>query len=151
VRLCTAAVILAVFLGIAPAAAQTFEPYDTAVLGGMDKVTARVSQFEVKVGETAEFGTLEVTPRTCQKTPPEEAPESAAFLEIDDVRDDAQVRVFSGWMFASSPGVSALEHPVYDVWVLDCVSSVAEEPEASDESEASAGDAVEGDATESNE
>ena len=60
------------------------------------------------------------TPRACRKTPPEEAPESASFLEIDD--DVGNERVFSGWMFASSPGVSALEHPVYDVWVLDCVN-----------------------------
>ncbi len=109
-----------------PALAQTYEPYDTVVLGGMDKVAARFSSFEVPVGEAAQFGTLEVIPRSCQKTPPEETPESAAFLEIDDLKDETRQRIFNGWMFASSPGISALEHPVYDIWVLDCVSSVPE-------------------------
>lgn len=93
----------------------------------MDKVTARFSSFSVAVGSVGTFGTLEVTPRSCQKTPPEELPESAAFLEIHDLKDDQRQRVFNGWMFASSPGVSALEHPVYDIWVMDC-AMVAQEP-----------------------
>lgn len=106
-------------LGVLDARAQTYEPYPVVLLGGMDKVTGNVSSFEVPVGKTYVFGSLEVTPRACRKTPPEEAPESASFLEIDDtVQLD---RVFSGWMFASSPGVSALEYPVYDIWVVDCV------------------------------
>lgn len=115
-----AVAILALGLMVLDASAQTYEPYPAALLGGMDKVTGEVSRFEVRVGETAGFGSLQVTPRACRKTPPEEAPESASFLEIDD--DVGNERVFSGWMFASSPGVSALEHPVYDVWVLDCVN-----------------------------
>jgi hypothetical protein len=108
----------------ATAEAQTYESYPVAVLGSMDKVTGRVSTLEVLVGETVAFGTLEVTARACRKTPPEETPESASFLQIDDTRDGATERVFSGWMFASSPGVSALEHPVYDVWVLGCASEL---------------------------
>jgi hypothetical protein len=127
-------------LPASPAYAQTYQAYDTVVLGGMDKVTARFTSFEVRVGEAGHFGTLEVTPRSCQKMPPEETPESAAFLEIDDLKDETRRRVFNGWMFASSPGISALEHVVYDIWVLDCVSSV---PEPVDEPEP--------DATESNE
>ena len=82
------------------------------------------------VGGTGAFGSLLVTVRDCRKTPPTEEPESAAFLEIDDDPPDAEAtRVFSGWMFASSPGLSALEHPVYDVWLLDCstASSSSEE------------------------
>jgi len=105
--------------------AQTYDPYPVVLLGGMDKVTGRVSAFGVTVGETVTFGSLRVTPRACRKTPPEETPESASFLEIEDVAEDGSGAVaFSGWMFASSPGVSALEHPVYDVWVLDCAAAL---------------------------
>jgi hypothetical protein len=100
-----------------------------AVLQALDKVTARISTFEAPVDTPVRFGTLTVTARTCRKTPPEEPPESAAFLEIDDIRPgDQPRRVFTGWMFASSPSLSAMEHPVYDVWVVDCMndsSSVA--------------------------
>jgi len=103
-------------------AQQTFEPYAFAVLGGMDKVTGHTSRFELPVGVTGAFGSLEVTPRTCRKTPPYEAPESASFLQIKDYESGDGVTVFSGWMFASSPGVSALEHPVYDIWVIDCAN-----------------------------
>ena len=92
-----------------------------AVLQGLDKTTARVSTVEAPIGEIARFGTLEIVARACQKKPPTEPPESAAFLEITDVRPDSPaVQIFSGWMFASSPALSALEHPVYDVWVIDC-------------------------------
>lgn len=94
---------------------------DTAVLQGLDKVTARVSTIEVPVGRTVRFGTLEIIPRICDKRPPEETPESAAFLDIWEVRPGESAQsLFRGWMFASSPALSALEHPVYDVWVLDC-------------------------------
>lgn len=103
--------------GLLPAAAEA----ETAVLQGLDKITARISTFEAPVDQPARFGSLEITVRRCQKTPPEEPPESAAFLEIVDVHPDSpEVLLFSGWMFASSPAVSALEHPVYDVWVIDC-------------------------------
>jgi len=103
-----------------------------AVLQGLDKTTARVSTFEAPVDGTARFGTLQITARACQKRPPTEPPESAAFLEIVDIRPDSPaVPVFSGWMFASSPAISALEHPVYDVWVLDC-RGTGTEAEAAD-------------------
>ena len=92
-----------------------------AVLQGLDKVTARVSEITAPVGRLVRFGTLEITVRACHKTPPEEPPESAAFIEIRDAKPgEAGVELFSGWMFASSPGLSAMEHPVYDIWVLDC-------------------------------
>ena len=96
---------------------------ETAVLQGLDKITARISTFEVPVNEMARFGSLEISVRRCHKTPPEEPPESAAFMEVVDNRPDSpSVVLFSGWMFASSPAVSALEHPVYDVWVIDCIA-----------------------------
>lgn len=92
-----------------------------AVLQGLDKTTARVSKVEVPLSGVARFGSLEIVSRACDETPPTEPPESAAFLEITDIRPDSPaVQVFSGWMFASSPAVSALEHPVYDVWVVAC-------------------------------
>ena len=115
-RFITAAIILLPFPALA-------ESYDTAVLQGLDKVTARVSEFEAPVGRTVRFGTLEIVVRHCDKRPPEEPPESAAFLDVWEVRPGEPARsVFRGWMFASSPALSAMEHPVYDVWVLDCVN-----------------------------
>jgi hypothetical protein len=92
-----------------------------ALLQGLDKISARVSKFEAQVGTPVLFGTLSVRVRDCEKNPPEETPESAAFVEIDEIRSGQDSnRLFSGWMFASSPALSALEHPVYDIVLLDC-------------------------------
>ena len=101
-----------------------------AVLQGLDKVTARVSPVHAPLDQPTQFGTLEVVVRACRETPPTEPPESAAFLEIRELppasdADGTPVDLFSGWMFASSPAVSALEHPVYDVWVVDCAEPIA--------------------------
>ena len=103
-------------------AQRVFENYDIAVMQGLDKPNARVQSFNVPVGKTFTFGPLIVKVRSCKKTPPEDTPEAAAFVEVDDLRAknaDAQ-HLYRGWMFASSPALAALEHPVYDVWVLDC-------------------------------
>jgi len=99
-----------------------------AVLRGLDKITARISEIVVPVGQTVRFGTLAIAARACRQRPPEEPPESAAFLEIAETRpgEDEVHPLFSGWMFASSPALSALEHPVYDVWVIDCSNSTGE-------------------------
>ena len=97
------------------------EPYGIAVMQGLDKVTARISTFDAPVGTFVKFGTLQIIARTCDKKPPEETPESAAFLDISEVRPgEPTVTVYRGWMFASSPAIAAMDHPVYDVWVLDC-------------------------------
>lgn len=115
-------------LSSAPAPAQ-----QGAVLQGLDKVTARISTFEAPTDKPVRFGTLSVTVRTCSKTPPEEPPENAAFLEIDDVRPgEAPRRDFTGWMLSSSPSLSALEHPVYDVWVVDCINASSSLPSSSE-------------------
>jgi hypothetical protein len=107
-----------------------------ALLQGLDKITARVSKIEVPVGTPVRFGTLSIRVRDCEKNPPEEEPESAAFLEIDEVRPgEVNLRVFSGWMFASSPALSALEHPVYDVNVLDCRAASGSPPVQSGKAE----------------
>lgn len=113
------ALALSFAAGPAPPA-QAIEA-DVVVLQGLDKVTARTRKFRVPVGSSRNFGSLEITARHCYKTPPEEPPERKAFLEIVDVRPDRKaVKIFSGWMFASSPALNALEHPVYDIWVTDC-------------------------------
>jgi len=97
---------------------------DIAVLQALDKTTARITTLQALVGQPVHFGSLEVVVRTCRKHPPEEEPESAAFLDIWDTKPNQPAQeVFRGWMFASSPAVSAMEHPVYDIWVLDCLSS----------------------------
>jgi hypothetical protein len=104
-----------------------------AVLQGLDKTTARVSRFDAPVDQSVRFGTLVITVRACVKKPPEEEPDTAAFLVIDEVRPgDANgvesKRVFSGWMFASSPAISALEDPIYDINVLDCKTDTTSLP-----------------------
>lgn len=111
-----------------PLAASAIEG-DTVVLQGLDKVTARVSTFEARIGETVRFGTLEIQPRYCDRAPPEEPPESKAFLDIYEARTGEQrADIFHGWMFASSPALNSLENPVYDVWVLDCKQTQAVVP-----------------------
>jgi hypothetical protein len=95
--------------------------FPVAVLQTLDKVTGRVRTLDAPVEQTVRFGTLDIMVRTCRKRPPEETPESAAFVEVRDIKPgETPKTLFTGWMFASSPAVSALEHPVYDVWVLDC-------------------------------
>jgi hypothetical protein len=123
----------AAFLALAvPAASAEMITEPVALLQGLDKITARVSKFEAPVGSPVRFGTLSIRVRDCEKAPPEDPPESAAFLEIDELRPgEDRVRVFSGWMFASSPALSALEHPVYDVNVLDCKTASGSSPAAS--------------------
>ncbi len=99
-------------------------PGDKVIMQGLDKVTARISTFEISLEEEVAFGTLRIRLRACDRTPPEEPPESAAFLEIIEVRSDERPEtLFTGWMFSSSPALSALEHPVYDVWVKECAAS----------------------------
>lgn len=97
---------------------------DTAILQGLDKVTAHMVTIEAPVGQPVHFGTLEIIVRACKKRRPEENPESGAFLDIWELRDNQPAQsLFRGWMFASSPALSAMEHPVYDVRVLDCENS----------------------------
>ena len=96
------------------------------VLRTLDKVTATTKDYTVRVGDKLNYGSLTVNVRHCEKRPPEDIPETYAFLQIDDRKLDGKgksgevERVFSGWMLASKPAISALDHGVYDVWVLDC-------------------------------
>lgn len=108
----------------------------TAVFNGLDKITGRIISFEVAVDETVQFGALQITPRVCFSRPPTESPLTDSFLEVDEVTlDNKYRRIFSGWMFASSPGLNAIEHPVYDVWLTDCKGGtqvIAEPKDAED-------------------
>jgi hypothetical protein len=120
----------ATLFGAAPADADRsdmiVEPL--AVLQGLDKITARVSEIDAPIGKTVNFGTLLITVRDCEKAPPEDRPEDAAFIQIDEARPgEENVRRFSGWMFAQSPALSSLEHPVYDVILLDCKGAASKE------------------------
>jgi hypothetical protein len=99
-----------------------------AVLQALDKVTARIKRLTVHVGQTGKFGTLSILVDACRKAPPEDPPESAAFLKITDGKSDPPVTAFSGWMFASSPALSAMDHPVYDISVVDCTSDTTAAP-----------------------
>lgn len=102
-------------------AAQDWVPRQGAELQVLDKVTARISVLKAPVGQAAQYGTLTIVVRACNARPPDEVPDAAAFLEmIDSRRSGGSQQVFRGWMFANAPGVSMLEHPVYDVRVLDC-------------------------------
>jgi len=95
----------------------------SVIMGGLDKITARSFRFEAPVGHTVKFKKLLITARTCYVRPPEETPETSVFVEVNEPPPqggDELRRLFSGWMFASSPGLNALEHPVYDVWVIGC-------------------------------
>ena len=92
-----------------------------AVLRGLDKITGRAIDISAPIGVPVRFGTLTLTVRYCYTVPPEEPPETTAFVQIDDNPPSAPPkRMFSGWMFASTPALNALEHPTYDVWVITC-------------------------------
>lgn len=94
--------------------------------------------FEAKVGSTIKFGPLYIKIQSCRKAPPIERPESASFLQIWEVTTDDQAEwVFSGWMFASSPSLSSMDHPIYDVWVIDCLEEVVEPAKDTSETESS--------------
>jgi hypothetical protein len=97
------------------------------ILKGLDKITGEVHPFYVYIDETVQFGSLQITPRKCYNRPPTEPQRTTAFLEIDEITLDRKVRrIFSGWMFAASPGLNALDHAVYDIWLTACSTSVPE-------------------------
>ncbi len=103
-----------------PAAAEKIAN-KVAVFTGLDKITGRTIDFDVYVDETVRFGMLRVTPKVCYSRPATEAAETDGFVEVEEITLDNEVkRIFSGWMFAASPGLNAVEHPVYDVWLIGC-------------------------------
>ena len=95
------------------------------LFSGLDKITGRIINFDAAIGETVQYGALQVTPRACYTRPPTETPNTDAFVEVDEVTLQGEVkRIFTGWMFAASPGLHAVEHPIYDVWLTDCKNPV---------------------------
>jgi hypothetical protein len=122
------------------ACALEYEDYPVVKLRALDKVTARTMTFEAKVGSTVKFGEIFIKVQSCRKPPPVEKTEAASFLQVwqtDSIKDESKW-VFSGWMFASSPTLSPMDHPIYDVWVLDCLGRDPEElppPEAAAQGE----------------
>lgn len=94
---------------------------------GLDKITGRTITFDVLIDETVQFGALRVTPRVCHTRPPTEPEQTTAFVEVDEITLSNEIqRIFTGWMFAASPGLHAVEHPVYDVWLVDCKIAMGE-------------------------
>jgi hypothetical protein len=105
-----------------PVPAQRVEN-SVAVFAALDKVTAKISRLEVPLNQTVRFGALKITPRVCFSRAPTEPPKTSTFVEVDEVMlDDKEKRIFSGWMFAESPGLNAVEHPVFDVWLTECTA-----------------------------
>ena len=92
-----------------------------AVFNGLDKITGRIISFEVAINETVQFGALQITPRVCYSRPPTDAPQTDAFAQVDEIDEQKQIkRIFSGWMFADSPGLHGVEHPIFDIWLTAC-------------------------------
>ena len=115
--------LFALFCAATPAKAENIEN-PIAVFAGLDKITATITKFEVPVNGTKQFGLLRVSPKVCYTRPPTETPKTTSFVVIDEVQLNGKIRkIFSGWMFASSPGLNAVEHAVYDVWLTNCKTS----------------------------
>ena len=115
------AALLAVGLLAASSASAERISNPIAEFTGIDKITGRIITFDVYVNETVQFGALQVTPRVCYSRPQEEEPKTDSFVEVDEITLDRKIRrIFTGWMFAESPGLNAVEHAVYDVWLKGC-------------------------------
>ena len=112
--------VLATCLIAAPSKAEPIRN-PVAVFSGLDKITGRIITFDAWIDETVQFGALRVTPKACHTRPPTEEPQTEAFVQVDEVTPNATLqRIFTGWMFAASPGLNAVDHPIYDVWLVDC-------------------------------
>lgn len=100
-----------------------------AVFAGLDKITGRTTRFEVSLGKIYRYGALQVTPRACYTSSKDEPARTTGFVEVNEITLDKKVRrIFTGWMFADSPGLNAVEHPIYDVWLKDCKQSTQNLP-----------------------
>jgi hypothetical protein len=133
-RLVSLSAIAGVLLAVPAYADKIKNP--TAVFSGLDKITGRIVSFEVQVDETVQFGSLQLTPRVCYSRPATEAPKTTSFIEVGEVDAANQLTdIFDGWVFAASPGLSAIDHPVYDVWLTACKggTEVIKTPDEDDE------------------
>lgn len=122
---CSAGMLLVVAASLPAHAEKIDNPM--AVFAALDKVTGRISHLEIKLNDTIRFGALKVTPRACYTRPPTEPPDTASFVEVDEIKlNGEEQRIFTGWMFAESPGLHAVEHPTFDVWLTSCKTSSAD-------------------------
>jgi hypothetical protein len=129
-RLVPVLTVMSALLMCVPAYAQRIEN-GVAVFAALDKVTARISKLEAPLGSAVKFGSLKLTPRVCFSRPPTEQPKTTSFVEVDETLLSGQEkRLFSGWMFAESPGLHAVEHPVFDIWLTECKVPVKPVPQA---------------------
>ena len=109
--------------GFLPAAAQPIAN-PVATFAGLDKITGRITRFDVYIDETVLFGALEITPRACYSRPANESQRTSAFLEVDQRSlTGTGTRIFTGWMFADAPALNAVDHAVYDIWLIECKTS----------------------------
>ncbi len=121
---CVAALLVSVTAAQAEAV-----PNPIVVFSGLDKIMGQTTTFEAKIGEEKKFGGLVVKADVCNTRPITESPKTVAFVEVDEQRTDgSRKRIFSGWMFAESPGLNAVEHPLYDVWLVGCKDPNAPPP-----------------------
>ena len=128
-RLVTALALSTLALSATPSLADRIRN-PVAVFSGLDKITGRIIAFEVNIDETVQFGSLQITPRVCWTRPATEQPQTTSFVEVDEVGlNNDYRRIFSGWMFAASPGLHGVEHAIYDVWVTDCRGGTVVTPE----------------------
>jgi hypothetical protein len=122
-KICSLFSLVTLVLAATPVAAETIAN-PVAAFSGLDKITGRITNFDVYIDETVQFGALQITPRVCYTRPPTETQRTSVFLEVDQVSLKGSVtRVFTGWMFADSPALNAIDHAVYDIWLIDCRQS----------------------------
>lgn len=121
---------------LAPVALAERIDNQVAIFSALDKVTATIKKLEVPLGQTVEFGSLKVTPRVCYTRSPTEPPKTTTFVEVEETGlDGKQTKIFSGWMFAESPGLNAVEHPVFDVWLTSCSGATEKTAQAAQTTE----------------
>jgi hypothetical protein len=135
-RLALPLALLGALVAATPASAEKIKN-PIAVFAALDKVTGRIRPLEIPINQTQQFGALKVTPRVCYTRPPTEAPHTSSFVEVDEVKLNGDVeRIFTGWMFADSPGLHAVEHPVFDVWLTNCKTNEPATPAGSEQNAA---------------
>ena len=131
VRKGLAAAIAALAL-VTPVLAETIAN-PVAQFSGLDKITGRITTFDVYIDETVQFGALQITPRACYTRPPTETQRTSVFVEVDQVSLSGKIeRIFTGWMFADSPALNAIDHAVYDIWLIECKQSSDVPPPTAD-------------------